>query len=1399
MKIKVSAFRDKYLAAALISVFFLISSCAEAQIFQFPNPGLWGQGMHRFVPDSTLYFPTGCGAPSGIASLRSYGFTGFGQKIRQAAIYADTCGHHVYWFDWTDSTWLRIDTGGGGSTIDTTSLSNRINLKIDSIRRRSDSVFWYADGMETFAFIDARFGVAGEDASATQARHFNINGHDFSIDFDGTGNNGLLFDHTANVASLFYNMVGTGASSVEASAGGMTTAWYDFGASSYGDAVAQWHNGRIQLSAYKGVVLTDDFTYNPATSSPAASSILDIRSIGSNKGILIPRLTTTQMNAISSPATGLLIYNMTAAAFYYYNGSAWTAIGGGGGSPNTSVGGKYAVAVNGTNNVKSLDTAFGTKIDSSQANIVKIGVDSGSVLPVHRLADSTAALRTTIAAKLNISDTSVFRRKSDSTAIPTNYVTHYQDDTAKANLRAAGGSLPSISNYSYRGKLGGSDTVLKYSVYNVIDFGIKNDSSADMSTFLQLLINLVPQGSTIYFPAGKYRLDSKVTISKTGLKIQGSSGPILSSVTGTHSAAWNPGTTTIYFSSASDTAFYVSAGAVQFEQICLSQAGGVTPTSSVGIAYNNGHNSRLYNAGFMGFNVNVDMEAGFQWAWNNCFFYAPKTYNAIIRDTAIGDAGDQFVSGCYFYSAVYNSSAHVRYESGGGLKMVGNKFNFGSDNKLAKYGIDAALNKTSVDILITGNSIENFDSSAIYIHPSVTFGDITITGNQISSYRNNTDRPNIWVDGTGTTLSNVSITGNVMRGFTTDTAIYIKNVSGVTVSGISYTGFGANNQRLVFGGVNTYAGIQRFDYTHTLTGASPTLDPSLGRFANYTLTGVDTINFTAGVPNERFQLMITQDATGGRTLYCPGCINAAQGTSLIGLDPSANGVTMVDGYFNSASTAVITRVSRKYNSGSVPYWDAVNGLSEDNANLRYYAAGPSLLVGPKTLNIAFGQIDVTTDASNFTPNIQAGRHIGSSLGSSILLSKTRGTANSPTASQVSDYHGQLWFAGHDGSTLRYPGIIGAYVDSAVSSNSVPTSLFFKSGLTTDVDAKGAGDIGMNLDHRGRLGLGLQQITDTALFTIGGNFGTFNNGAYGNIMSVRQNTVVNWGTSVTTATYSGIGIRQPIFSALNAQTYTNGATLWLEGSPVASTNVTIPNPWTLYVNSGKTYFGGMAVLSDSVKATKLPNKATPAATDSLLLKDANGNIYSTPATAISVTGKNDIYFDNSDTSFKTGSALMQDTYTPGGGFSRYFGTNASNLDSFAVYAGAIHFSTMPVVNGNLMMASVRGQDEVSQTTFKGAFFTPSADGVFEAGGYIKINSISTNTMHIEVQFTDPGSTVRTLVLYPTGTNSDATTTGYYLFPTVMFRAKAGAMVQVSTFGTSGGSMNYDWGMNVKQLR
>lgn len=70
---------------------------------------------------------------------------------------------------------------------------------------------------------------------------------------------------------------------------------------------------------------------NSDGSTPNASAMLDVKS--TNSGILIPRMTEAQRDAISSPATGLLVYQTDeTSGFYYWNGTSWTIVGSGSGS-----------------------------------------------------------------------------------------------------------------------------------------------------------------------------------------------------------------------------------------------------------------------------------------------------------------------------------------------------------------------------------------------------------------------------------------------------------------------------------------------------------------------------------------------------------------------------------------------------------------------------------------------------------------------------------------------------------------------------------------------------------------------------------------------------------------------------------------------------------------------------------------------------------------------------------------------------------------------------------------------------------------------------------------------------------------------------------------------------------
>jgi uncharacterized protein (TIGR02145 family) len=71
--------------------------------------------------------------------------------------------------------------------------------------------------------------------------------------------------------------------------------------------------------------LAQNVSISPTGNAPDNSAALDIRDY-TDKGVLIPRLTTAQRNAIPSPALSLLIFNLTTGCYEFWDGSSWISL-----------------------------------------------------------------------------------------------------------------------------------------------------------------------------------------------------------------------------------------------------------------------------------------------------------------------------------------------------------------------------------------------------------------------------------------------------------------------------------------------------------------------------------------------------------------------------------------------------------------------------------------------------------------------------------------------------------------------------------------------------------------------------------------------------------------------------------------------------------------------------------------------------------------------------------------------------------------------------------------------------------------------------------------------------------------------------------------------------------------
>lgn len=77
----------------------------------------------------------------------------------------------------------------------------------------------------------------------------------------------------------------------------------------------------------QGVGINDDNT------NPDPTAILDVKS--TDKGMLVPRMSSVQRTAIPTPAVGLLVFDLTTNGFWYFDGTVWVQISSGAASNQT--------------------------------------------------------------------------------------------------------------------------------------------------------------------------------------------------------------------------------------------------------------------------------------------------------------------------------------------------------------------------------------------------------------------------------------------------------------------------------------------------------------------------------------------------------------------------------------------------------------------------------------------------------------------------------------------------------------------------------------------------------------------------------------------------------------------------------------------------------------------------------------------------------------------------------------------------------------------------------------------------------------------------------------------------------------------------------------------------------
>jgi hypothetical protein len=123
----------------------------------------------------------------------------------------------------------------------------------------------------------------------------------------------------------------------------------------------------------------------------------------------------------------------------------------------------------------------------------------------------------------------------------------------------------------------------------------------------------------------------------------------------------------------------------------------------------------------------------------------------------------------------------------------------------------------------------------------------------------------------------------------------------------------------------------------------------------------------------------------------------------------------------------------------------------------------------------------------------------------------------------------------------------------------------------------------NLAVMGNIGIG--QSTIASRLHISGNYSSNAWGTSGIGLRLDAATYTDTSSNGTVALNMVNSFMIPILDANRKTTYTNSATVYIDGPPQASSNVILTNPYSLYVNSGNSYFGGIVTLSDTTDSTK----------------------------------------------------------------------------------------------------------------------------------------------------------------------------------------------------------------------
>jgi hypothetical protein len=152
----------------------------------------------------------------------------------------------------------------------------------------------------------------------------------------------------------------------------------DASTGSLSNATAIGYNASVGQS--NSLILGHSVNVGIGTSTPNTSSILELAS--TTGALLIPRMTTTQQNALTA-AAGMILYDTTSSTLNFYNG-AWVSISTSTGTVTSVSGtsGQIDVATGTTTPVISIDSGYVGQTSITTLGTIGTGTWHGSLIPL---------------------------------------------------------------------------------------------------------------------------------------------------------------------------------------------------------------------------------------------------------------------------------------------------------------------------------------------------------------------------------------------------------------------------------------------------------------------------------------------------------------------------------------------------------------------------------------------------------------------------------------------------------------------------------------------------------------------------------------------------------------------------------------------------------------------------------------------------------------------------------------------------------------------------------------------------------------------------------------------------------------------------------------------------------